>query len=501
MANFYVSVNRGSDATGDGSATNPWRTIGKAIGPSPAVVLDPANPNAVYIEPGVYREGISLGISPTSSGPLAIVGDADGAGFAAGGHSNPSTGLVDWRGWSSDSTPLAANCLAAGSKSYVTLRRIKFTCGNVGDGAVTIDNGTDWTVQDCILLSSYAGNMGNVLTVTPAAGVPLNLTIERCDFHSFYGGNGAIVLTIPFNSTDWSLDSKIVNCAFRGRNAGVFLWQQYGSGTKLAGGLAIQNCTFQSPTYGVYAYYSNSGVTLNTPIAVHGSVFLGCSLRADGTGHMIEDGNIFMSAEANTNVAAGANSIFNACPALDFGDNRLTGLPLAPLGTPLAGSLFAGFGSYGTTPSTDLAGRNRPEGTGSTAAAAGCLERHDTGVKDVTHQDAGSSACMALIGPSSQDRPILVDATSTTLSVKVRWDGNHGDLTKPQAVLIAEPQIGVAGQVVTATSTGGTGSTPNAYETLTFAPFTPSSPGVVMLRMVSRAAAGNGTAYFDTITL
>ena len=118
----------------------------------------------------------------------------------------------------------------------------------------------------------------------------------------------------------------------------------------------------------------------------------------------------------------------------------------------------------------------------------------------MTHQDAGSTACMALVGPSSQERPILVDSQPTTISVKVRWDGNHGDAAKPQAVLIAEPQIGVAGQVATATSTGGTGSTPNAFETLTFAPFTPTGPGVVMLRMVSRAAAGNGAAYFDTIT-
>jgi len=59
----------------------------------------------------------------------------------------------------------------------------------------------------------------------------------------------------------------------------------------------------------------------------------------------------------------------------------------------------------------------------------------------------------------------------------------------------------VPGQVVTATTAGGSGSTPNAFETLTFAGFTPTRKGAVMLRLVSRSASGNGAAYFDTITL
>ena len=122
-------------------------------------------------------------------------------------------------------------------------------------------------------------------------------------------------------------------------------------------------------------------------------------------------------------------------------------------------------------------------------------------MKDVTHQDSGSPACLALIGPSSQDRPILVNAQATTIRVNVRWDGNHGDAARPQAMLLASPEIGVPAQTVTAASTGGTGSTPNAYETLTFAPITPTAAGVVMLRMISRAASGAGAAYFDTITL
>ena len=501
MTTKYVSVARGSDSTGDGSAANPWKTIDKAIGSGSAFLLDSANPNRLYIEPGVYRESVTITVSPTSAGPLSIIGDCDGGGFAAGGYSSPVVGLVDWRAWTDDATPMTANAFRGNGPSYITLDHIKFIGGNITSGVVFMNGGSDWTVRDCNFIGHYGANNGVVFNAGATAGAALNLTIERCNFRTYFQNTGAVYITVPLNAADWDLKAVVRNCMFGGLNSGMYMRQQGGSGAYLAGGVTFQNNTVESSSqYGVYAYGLGTAVPAH-PIGVYGNLFLGCSLRATTSGQMVEDGNIFLNSGSNTNVAAGTNSRLNACPAVDFGDGRLTGLPLAPFGTPSKVSLFSGFGSYGTTPVDDLTGRNRPEGTGSTAPAVGCLERHGTGVVNSTYQDSGSSACMALVGPSSQERLILVDPQPTTIRVKVRWDGNHGDARKPQAVLIAEPQIGVAGQIVTAVSTGGTGSTPNAYETLTFSTFTPTSKGAVMLRMVSRAASGVGAAYFDTITL
>jgi hypothetical protein len=498
MANCYVSARRGDDAAGDGSATHPWRTIARAIGPSPAFALDPASPNTLYIEPGVYREAVALGVSPTASGPLAIVGDSDGAGFAAGGYPTPAAGLVDWRAWSDDVTPIAGNCLSASGRGYVELRNLKLIGGGDAYGCVNCLDSVGWSIRDCIVASGYMAGIG--LYFRAVVGAALDVTIERCTLHSSTNaGNGVITFQVPLDAAEWPLGAVIRNCLFIGASYGVQFYAAGGSGGHLGAGASIQNCTFDVPLWALKGY----GAALASPIRVNGCVCLGCSLYTDAAGEIVEDGNVFMQSPSNhnTNVAAGAHSILRACPAFDLGDGRLTGLPYRHPMTPSAAGAIVGFGAYGAAPADDLAGRSRPEGAGSTAPSAGCLERHDTGVQDFTHQDADSPACLALVGPSSQDRLVLVDPVSTTLSVKVRWDGNHGDANRPQAVLIAEPQIGVAGQVVTATSTGGTGSTPNAYETLTFAPFTPTGPGAVMLRMVSRAAAGDGAAYFDTITL
>jgi hypothetical protein len=311
------------------------------------------------------------------------------------------------------------------------------------------------------------------------------------------GGGGAFNFVVPDNVTDWSLASSITNCLFEGSDTGVYYYQQFGSGTFYAGGLSIQNCTFIGPAYGVYV----GGGATSSPVTVYGCVFAGGIVHADTAGQITEDGNIFMQHTGNQSVTAGTHSITAACPAFNIDDERITGQPMRSHGEPSAVSPFNGFGGYGTPPSADITGRARPEGSASTAVSAGAFERHDTGVKDATYQDAGSSGCLKLVGPSSQEQLVLVDAAATTLTVKVRWDGNHGDANKPQAILVAEPAIGVTGQTITATSAGGSGTTPNSYETLTFSGFTPTAKGAVRLRLVSRAAAGNGVAYFDSISL
>jgi hypothetical protein len=119
--------------------------------------------------------------------------------------------------------------------------------------------------------------------------------------------------------------------------------------------------------------------------------------------------------------------------------------------------------------------------------------------------DGGVGDCLEIIGPGTVKMRVAVPASATVISVKVKWDANHADTNKPRAIMLWQPAIGVddAGdttqhwhEVKTATGTAGSG-----YETLTFSSITPTAVGFVEILLQSRAALGNGIAYFDTFAV
>jgi len=124
----------------------------------------------------------------------------------------------------------------------------------------------------------------------------------------------------------------------------------------------------------------------------------------------------------------------------------------------------------------------------------GALQLHDTAVKETATTDAGSVG-IRIDGPGSHEFLIPVDASSTTITVKARYDSNHGTTNKPQAILLANGEIGVSTETETMTSAADT------WETLTFSAFTPSAKGIVTVRLVSRSDTPYGRAYFDTWTV
>ena len=124
----------------------------------------------------------------------------------------------------------------------------------------------------------------------------------------------------------------------------------------------------------------------------------------------------------------------------------------------------------------------------------GALEMHETALKETTTTDAGSVG-IVINSPGSHEFRIPVDASSTTISVKARYDSSHGTTNKPQAILLANGEIGVTTETKTMTSAADT------WETLTFAAQTPTAKGVVIVRVVSRSDTPYGRAYFDTWTV
>lgn len=368
MATKFVSVARGSDSTGDGSASNPWKTINKAVGSGSAFMLDTGAANTLYVEPGIYRETIVVGVSPSSSGPLAIVGDCDGAGFTAGGYSSAATGLVDWRAWSDDHTALTAPCIQAGTNtSFVTVEHVKFIAGDTGSGAAYVSSGTNWTFVDCDVIGHYGLSRGNLIRAAVVAGVNLNLVVDRCTFNAYSTG-GMVTVTADTASADWNLGVVIRNCLMRGPGYGVQISAGAAGGAKLAGGVAVQNCTIITGNYGAYVYNGQTYVP-PSPVVMNGCVLIIASLRAGALGQLVEDGNLVLNTSEHTNVSHGSNSVYGACPAFDLGDGRLTGQALAPLFTPSAVGPAVGFGNFGTTPSVDLWDLPRPA-----TASAGALE-------------------------------------------------------------------------------------------------------------------------------
>jgi hypothetical protein len=501
MAEIYISDDRGDDSTGTGTATNPYATVNKAAGASGIATAG----DLVVVEPGIYREKVAIGVAGSSGSPITIVGDGDGSRFRTGGYSDAKIGDVELAAWTNDTTPMTTTgaVISANNKSYVTLRGflLKAGGGSYLYGCLELSGGAaNWIVEDCHMY----GSVGNPIAVRleASAGVSLATTLRRCKVISTASGStfyGVDVRT-TVAADEWSLDLLFENSNFYGSAGGIrFNQVSGGSGSAWSGGSRVQGCGFFFCNRGIYI---PGATALANPIAVYGCNFAYslAGISAGASGQVVEDGNAYASdsTTVNASVTPGSNSI-TVRPSFSMHDERLRGGVPRPCFEPSAGSPLIGAGNYGTPPSTDSWNRARPDG-GAILPSIGSIERHDVGARDTTYKDAGSPACLKLTGKSTLRRPVLVKAgAARTITVKVRWDGNHGDGSKPQAALLASSAVGFAGEVKAATSTGGTGATPNAYETLTFTAFTPTADGVVWIEMRSRAAADNGAAYFDTI--
>lgn len=127
------------------------------------------------------------------------------------------------------------------------------------------------------------------------------------------------------------------------------------------------------------------------------------------------------------------------------------------------------------------------------AQAHGALDLHDDARFETTVTDVGGTG-IVFSGQGSTDYTIPVDAVATTISVRSRYDPITTG-TKPQALLLANGEVGVSAQTLTVTAAADT------WQTLTFAPFTPTAKGVVTLRLWARSAPPYGKTYFDTVAI
>ncbi|MBA3606405.1 MAG: hypothetical protein H0W46_10645, partial [Acidimicrobiia bacterium] len=491
MATRYVRLS-GADSNNGTTPALAWRTVTKALGATGI-----ASGDIVYIGGGTYRETVSVAMtSPTVE--TRVVGDVDGS-------QTGDAGPVQITAYTTNDTTAPATVVTFdfNSKNYLTVENILFVGGNPTSNASGVNiSGNNNKLINCAILAVGKQSGGYSIYISCAANVASTILIDRCRLLNLR--SQAIYVVLPRNaSAHYDAAVTIRNCCIVTIGNDCVQINPSGTGSFYGGGVDVESCTLfgQVGLRTITAELSTTiPCTINNSLVISGA---STGILATTSGQITENYNRIWSATPRSNVTAGANSVTDNAQAmlLEFGQSLIWG-DLTPRDflEPMTGSPVLGFGntaSSPTPPTTDLTGRPRPSGGASTSYAVGAFERHDTGVIDTgSNSDGGSGGHLRLTGPADHDLAVPVDAVSTTLTIKVAWDTNHGNTTKPQIILLAAPELGVTEQTVTATGTAG-----SAYETLTTSAFTPTAAGVVILRLRSRSGAGNGIARFDTVTM
>lgn len=478
MTTYYVGPG-GNDGLAGTSYANRWLTLAKVLGASGI-----ASGDTVYVTPGTYRETVTVAMT-SAVAETKIIGDVDGS------HTSGTPGDVIWTGYTTNDTtaPSASATLVLAGRDFLTFSNIIFIAGGstATITAATVTS-TNITFTDCTIMSWATG----AVTLTIGFGVNAAWLFNRCRIIC----RGACVVATFTRGTGSDYDTGMVyrNCfMFSILNLAIF-HSNTGAGTNFGGGGLIENCTLFSGNNSGVATATSISTTI--PCVVQNSIiFASTALAATTSGQITESHNLLSATTARSNVTAGTGSISDGSYSInvEIGQEKANGRQVSPFFTPMAGSPLLGFGAASSPPTVDALNRPRPAG-GQTTNAVGHLERHNTATKETGTTDAGSVA-VTITGPGDHDFQIPVDAVSTTITVKVNYDTNHGTTNPPQAQLLANNEIGYAGDIQTASASTGT------WLTLTFGAFTPTAKSIVTLRLISRAAAANGVAHFDTVTV
>lgn len=483
MTTYYVRKT-GADAAAGTSAGAAWLTIGKALGAAGI-----ASGDTVYIGAGTYREVVTVAMT-SATVETFVIGDVDGV-------KTGDAGEVIWTAYTTnDSTaPSSSSLLTTNARDFLTFQRLTMVGGSaiylidVSIGSVSIK------LQDCLVLGN-AGSGGTILIGHETTfGVAANITIERCLLRA--GRSTAIIITLATGTgSDYDANVVIRNCLVQAwANGDCIRITSSGAGSQEGGGVYVYNNSLigqaNNSSGGVSTQTTKvGGSTFTFPAQVRNNVVVG-GLSAGESGALVENYNHVVAATTHTNVTAGANTITNLNRAmlLSFGQERQIGSQPRPWGEPMTGSPYLGFGNDGTyTSAEDIRGDPRPAGGATATKGIGAYERGNTFAKETGTVRTGSNA-ISITGPGYQDFQLPVAASSTTVTVYVRWDATYAG-TKPKMQVLNGTEAGVAD--ATATATGSSG----AWEQLSLN-FTPTSAGIVTIRLLSSDTNGGGKMFAD----
>jgi hypothetical protein len=479
MATYYVRKN-GSDANAGTSPSAAWATIGKALGA--AGIADTTVTNTVWVGGGVYRETTSVGMTNPTAEQI-IAGDVTGANTG-----DPGQVLLTAYTTDDVTAPSASTALVLGGTNFLTFRNLSIQGGT---GSPTVlsggtNAGNDITFEDCFF---FAWEAERLMRIHATAGKVLNWMFDRCRFVSGLGSAYMIQFAVDASATaSWDMNAVFRNCIMGpGSSSGdlIDVNRDGGSGTFRGGGVKVYNCTMLGSAYAMYVGPDQAGMVA---CVVENSLILTATGLQTDSGTISEDWNLFNCPTPRVGVTAGSNSKTAYAVGIHMGQQVLSGFQLRPFCTPMPGSVLLGFGNSANGPAVDFSNRPRPAGGQSTLKAVGALERHDTAVLD----SSTSPISYRIDGPGDQDLQIPVAAVGTSISLQIQYDTNHGTTTPPQVQLLANGEVGVTAQTLTADAVT------DVWLTMTFSQFTPTGGSWVTVRLVNRAGAGSGKAWFTS---
>jgi hypothetical protein len=492
MTIFYVRKT-GNDANNGQSPALAWATIGHALAATPnGAGTNPSAGDTIYVGAGVYREQVAVnGNSGTAGAYISVVGDIDGS------QTGDPPGLPRWTAYDVNDTTAPSGgqpTINLNGRNYCSFRQFYLQGGKSACFASLIGPAIGLTVQDCVLVAG-----------TPSAGATVSLVgtvdtnnawlFDRCRFVQTNQQQTCTLFNCPTSTVaDYNVGITIQNSLFFGGIACI-QFAPSGANTFKPGGGVVTNCHLLWPQVrGVWL----NGATWSTaiPMQVNNSlIFAQTCLVSGAVGQLTESYNVLFGNAAYSNVTAGAGSISNGAYAslLNFDQDFLVGRSLpGHFFSPTPDSPLLNFGAAASPPLVDLLNRQRP--AGGVLNAVGCLEAHNLGVQNSTTVPSGTTNSLQVAGPGDQDLLLPVTAVAATVSIQVYRDGGYGAGAKPTVELVAAPELGVGGQSV---ADPGPAS---AWNTIALASFTPTTKGVVRLRLHSYSAA-TGNCYFGNVAV
>lgn len=489
MTTYYVDFVNGSDANNglgpDAShaSNKPWQTVTKLLGAAGMSSGDTA-----YLSPaGPFREVVTVAMT-SAVAETKVIGDyANTQGFKTSGGVLVSPGEVQLTAFTTNdtTTPSASVTLSLAARDYLTFQNITIVAGTSN----AVSGGTDATnitFTECAFIGRVSA-ASTLIIGTASFGVALNWTIDRCRLFCFLGIGATFTVTTAGAGADYDINVQVTNTLVVSWGTG-FVLTPSGALSSKGNGLHVKNSAIFTQTG---MSYNSASLSNTVPSLIYNNIIFGTSgVISNASGGLItEDYNRFMGSAPRTNVSTGAHSVDGSAHALlfHFGQELYWGGTLRPFGMPTSGSPLLGFG--GTSPTTvDILGVPRPSGGASASTAAGAYERSNTFGKETTTVRTGSNA-ISITGPGIQDFELPVDATSTTVTVYVRWDATYAG-TKPQLKVLNGTEAGVASASTTAVGSSG------AWEQLSLN-FTPTKTGIVTVRIQSNDTNGGGKCFAD----